>query len=1430
MFPRLLVCHEAGSVLQRAYEAVDELVDRSPGNVDHDDSFTSGSWLPKAFLLTAELLPVPVPLPESRRLSGVPAWQRFRDVHSELAVSVHSLRDMCLVAGALVLVTARLTGIQRLARLVPLDPPGHRKRKSSSKSVARHAAGLGAALLSPSLASALGLPLHLAPFLGGLDSDGSGASDDDASGDDDDGGSNRGSDDGGGDDSSSNGDVDGDNDGHVDAFGGAGGASHGGGGGARDVGGGVHGGGSDGGVWANTGGGSGSHKRHRPAGHPLGSRESVPRFVVEVARYDGPFAGPGEWEDAGLLPPRDEREGQGGARGQDDDSAKAQLAVASGGLTGGGSADHAQLAFGFPPAASHVQITAVKIPVSKVASGGAPLASTNPAAVAPSATLASSPGTTPPAPPPANAGMPPQTDSAGASFPSPQPGSRSGTSGASTTPGQMLAAESQRAAVRSPTQGVAAERGGPGRDPGVAESDVRQESLDKALLAYFSVPRLLAPGDVFVVRTPVGGEDDGELAARDLVSGAYDGCGSDGDVLAVSGGWGVSAGRLPVLPQMDPSLHFFKVTRLDGPSEWMFVHSSATALVLAGSAASSLPPLLPSYAMAESGQLAMSQKRPMGARRRATPWNVTHEIGAGRDDGDGDAQAEKGAVSGASARSTPPPRKAAVMPGNDHPAENSARSMLGSKGAAEIIPSVLDEVGPWRFNVAALNPVQRKLTRVLAPCLHPASSPLGVRASVLLSAPMGAGKRTAAVTCASALGLHLVEVSGLDLTAGAGGSESKICDALEAAFEETSRFAPAMLVLRHFNTLAASIQSSKGGDASKARSRVPLKLRECILRYARAEPSTTSSHAPSGKTNNGYAGDASGRSLPSIPLVLLVACAETTGDLPTSLRRCFTHELSLKPPSLLERKRMLRVFLASVAATGPRPIPPQEEAAQSTSLEQTEAAKHKKKGADGQAPGGTSWDSSPLSNVTAAGTPSTASLARSGLGSVTGSALSNSGLTNGRIDAGAGLANGGGASRFANGVTDASHVNGASHQGAGCHKDPSSGPLALPASAVAVPEVKAWGEAELATVAKQTVGLLPAELRAVVADAGCRAVMRFLSSKNGTPGAQLSRSNDHSHRPQLMLADVEAALHQLKSRKASALGAPKVPNVKWEDVGGLQDVKRAILDTVQLPLQHRELFASGLRQRSGILLYGPPGTGKTLLAKAVATECDLNFISVKGPELINMYVGESEKNVREVFDKARNSRPCVVFFDELDALAPARGVAGDSGGVMDRVVSQLLAEIDGLQGAAQDLFVIGATNRPDLIDSALLRPGRFDKLLFVGVASDVDSCLRVLEALTHKLQLAAGLSLATVAARCPPTFTGADLYALVADAWLNAVKRKVRDPSYTEDELKKETSVQVTLPDFLKALAELTPSLSQAELAKYDRLREQFEGHKLGAK
>merc|ERR1711977_803427 len=174
----------------------------------------------------------------------------------------------------------------------------------------------------------------------------------------------------------------------------------------------------------------------------------------------------------------------------------------------------------------------------------------------------------------------------------------------------------------------------------------------------------------------------------------------------------------------------------------------------------------------------------------------------------------------------------------------------------------------------------------------------------------------------------------------------------------------------------------------------------------------------------------------------------------------------------------------------------------------------------------------------------------------------------------------------------------------------------------------------------------------------------------------------------------------------------EVPNVTWADIGGLEKVKAEIRETIQYPVEHPEKFEKfGMSPSKGVLFYGPPGTGKTLLAKAIAHECQANFISIKGPELLTMWFGESEANVRDVFDKARAAAPCVMFFDELDSIAKSRGgSSGDAGGAGDRVINQILTEMDGMN-AKKNVFVIGATNRPEQIDPAILRPGRLDQLI-----------------------------------------------------------------------------------------------------------------------
>ncbi|KRT81407.1 AAA protein, partial [Oryctes borbonicus] len=310
---------------------------------------------------------------------------------------------------------------------------------------------------------------------------------------------------------------------------------------------------------------------------------------------------------------------------------------------------------------------------------------------------------------------------------------------------------------------------------------------------------------------------------------------------------------------------------------------------------------------------------------------------------------------------------------------------------------------------------------------------------------------------------------------------------------------------------------------------------------------------------------------------------------------------------------------------------------------------------------------------------------------------------------------------------------------------------------------------------------------------------------------------------QITMDDFDAALDTMRANYAESMGAPRVPRVQWSDVGGLGDVKAEIIRTINLPLKHPELLkGSGLR-RSGILLYGPPGTGKTLLAKAVATECDLCFLSVKGPELLNMYVGQSEQNVREVFDRAREASPCIIFFDELDALAPNRGISGDSGGVMDRVVSQLLAEMDGLNKEAT-VFIIGATNRPDLIDPALLRPGRFDKLLYVGPAETHDAKFSVLQALTRKFKLTGSTNLDEIVRMCPENISGADFYGLCSGAWMSAARHlieRVERGELNNDDVSHENVIVDTV-NFIDALKSIKPSINPEDMRYFKQLKQEF--------
>ena len=282
----------------------------------------------------------------------------------------------------------------------------------------------------------------------------------------------------------------------------------------------------------------------------------------------------------------------------------------------------------------------------------------------------------------------------------------------------------------------------------------------------------------------------------------------------------------------------------------------------------------------------------------------------------------------------------------------------------------------------------------------------------------------------------------------------------------------------------------------------------------------------------------------------------------------------------------------------------------------------------------------------------------------------------------------------------------------------------------------------------------------------------------------------------------------LKTVRPSAMREVLVetPNVSWQDIGGLDSTKQSLQEAVEWPLKHKESFNRlGIRPPRGILLYGPPGTGKTLLAKAVAKESEANFIQIKGPSLLSMWVGKSEEGVRKIFERARQVAPCVIFFDEIDALASKRGM--DMGTkVTERVLNQLLAEMDGLE-ELKDVVVIGATNRPDMLDAAILRPGRFDRILLVDVP-DKESIKKIFEIHSKNTPLDKSVKVEEILRKIEG-FVGADVESLVREAAIAALRRDMNAPS-------------VTMADFDEALARTKPSVSEETAKRYKKIEDYY--------
>jgi transitional endoplasmic reticulum ATPase len=346
-------------------------------------------------------------------------------------------------------------------------------------------------------------------------------------------------------------------------------------------------------------------------------------------------------------------------------------------------------------------------------------------------------------------------------------------------------------------------------------------------------------------------------------------------------------------------------------------------------------------------------------------------------------------------------------------------------------------------------------------------------------------------------------------------------------------------------------------------------------------------------------------------------------------------------------------------------------------------------------------------------------------------------------------------------------------------------------------------------------GFVGADLQSLSKEAGMRSLRRIL------PNLDLSSESIPSDTLRKIIVTMNDFMDVIKEMEPSAMREVfvEIPDISWDDIGGLESIKQEMQEAVEWPLKYQGIFTfADAVPPKGILLYGPPGTGKTLMAKAAANESEANFISIKGPELLSKWVGESEKGVREIFRKARQAAPCIIFFDEIDAIAPKRG--GDFGDshVTERLISQLLTELDGLE-ILTNVVVIGATNRPDIVDAALLRPGRFDRLLYVP-PPDRDSRIQIIKIHIKKKPLDNSVDIEKLADQTEG-YTGADIASLSSAAVMLALREhvsKYKDPKEAEEH-KEELKIHMT--HFEDAMKKIRP-LSTQELNMYKIIAEQF--------
>lgn len=351
-------------------------------------------------------------------------------------------------------------------------------------------------------------------------------------------------------------------------------------------------------------------------------------------------------------------------------------------------------------------------------------------------------------------------------------------------------------------------------------------------------------------------------------------------------------------------------------------------------------------------------------------------------------------------------------------------------------------------------------------------------------------------------------------------------------------------------------------------------------------------------------------------------------------------------------------------------------------------------------------------------------------------------------------------------------------------------------------------------IADRSHGFVGSDLQLLAKEAAMRAIRRILPEIDLTAE---SIPSDVLKKIQVDMDDFTTVLNEMEPSAMREVFV-EIPNVRWSDIGGLEELKQELRETIEWPLKYKSVFDyANANPPKGVFIYGPPGTGKTLIAKAVANESEANFISIKGPELLSKWVGESEKGIREIFRKARQAAPCIIFFDEIDAIAPMRGGDSSDSHVTERVISQLLTELDGLE-ELKNVTVIAASNRPDIVDPALLRSGRFDRHIYVP-PPDRDSRIKIIK--IHIKNIPLGNIDVERLADMTENFTGADLASFISTAVMLAIRQhifKYQDPIDAEKHVRE---LRVNMQHIEDAMKKIHP-LSNEEIEWYKRIEEKF--------